>query len=446
MELIHAVSKENDYWRIEPVCQKPAEDGEAVEISREYRQTVLGFGGCFNEIGWDILQKVDKSERKQFFDELFLEENCGFNTGRVPIGANDFSMEWYSCDDKKEDYELTGFNIERDKSHTIPYIREAMKRCPRLEVFASPWSPPVWMKTKQVYNYGTLKQDQRVLQCYAEYFLKFVRAYREEGIAVTQIHVQNEPMADQKFPSCKWTGEEMRDFIRDHLGPAIQKSDMDTELWVGTINGPFVDFMMPGYSAPFSEFYDQFLNTVLCDEKARSYITGVGLQWGGKHVIAETTLSYPELRYMQTESECGDGQNTWEHAEYIFRLMWFYFHYGVERYMYWNMALPAGGTSAWGWSQNSLVTVDEETFKMTYEPEFYVMKHISKYVKKNAKVRTVKGHLASNTIAFENQDGSIVILLGSNMNASRNVTVRVDDLHFSAEIEPHSIHTFFIKK
>ena len=126
MELIHAVSKENDYWRIEPVCQKPAEDGEAVEISREYRQTVLGFGGCFNEIGWDILQKVDKSERKQFFDELFLEENCGFNTGRVPIGANDFSMEWYSCDDKKEDYELTGFNIERDKSHTIPYIREAM--------------------------------------------------------------------------------------------------------------------------------------------------------------------------------------------------------------------------------------------------------------------------------------------------------------------------------
>lgn len=442
MNIKHIMSTDNNFWREGKVSTKLG--SEVLELTGESKQKVLGFGGCFNEIAWEVLQKTSKEDRAIFFEELFGEENCAFNMGRVPIGANDFSLEWYSCDETADDYELKDFNIERDKEYTIPYIKEAMERQPGLELFASPWSPPTWMKTRKAYNYGTLRMEEQVLRSFAKYYIKFVEAYREEGVNITQVHVQNEPMADQKFPSCKWTGEEMRDFIKYYLGPEIKKSGLELELWVGTINGPFVDFMMQG-GAPFSEFYDQFENTILSDEKAREYITGIGFQWGGKHVIAETAASYPEFRYMQTESECGDGVNSWEHAEYVFRLMWFYFYYGVERYTYWNMALPEGGVSTWGWSQNSLVTVNEETGKISYQPEFYIMKHFSHFVKKGARVKRTKGHWTSNSVVFENPDGTLVILVASNRNQAYEFTFQDGKNSFSAMIEPHSIHSFVIQ-
>ena len=318
-----------------------------------------------------------------------------------------------------------------------------MKYQDAFTLFASPWSPPTWMKTKKAYNYGRIKMNVEVLKAYARYFVKFVKAYEEQGIDISQVHVQNEPMADQKFPSCLWSGENMRDFIKYYLGPEFEKSGLSTEIWLGTINGPFVDFMM-AQAAPFEEFYDQFANTILSDYEARKFITGVGLQWGGKHVMQQITESFPELRYMQTESECGDGHNTWEHMEYIFNLMWFYFRNGAERYTYWNMALQDGGISTWGWEQNSLCTVNKETGELVRQPEFYLMKHLSHFVKKGAKVLTTKGHWTSNTIAFENEDGSIVLIVGSNMNNERTFEFAHNGESFTAVIPPHSIHTFYL--
>ncbi|MDO5294571.1 MAG: glycoside hydrolase family 30 protein [bacterium] len=444
MSIIHIASYEGDCWKTEKVREKE-ENWNCVELTGEQGQEVLGFGGCFNELGWEALQMVSEEERKKFIDELFTEEGCGFNYGRVPIGANDFSLEWYSCDDVADDYELKHFNIDRDKKYTIPFIKEAQKRQKELTLFASPWSPPTWMKTKRAYNYGRIRMEEKVLNAYANYFVKFVEEYGKEGIPVSQIHVQNEPMADQKFPSCLWSGEDMRDFIGGYLGPAVKKAGLDTEIWLGTINGPFVDFQMPGVSAPFSEFYDQFAGTILSDEKAYSYITGVGLQWGGKHVIDQITASYPEKHYMQTESECGDGENSWTHMEYTYRLMWYFFRHGVERYTYWNMALQNGGISTWGWTQNSLCTVNPETKELTLQPEFYLMKHLSHFVKKGAHYLPTKGHMTTNTIAFENPDGSLVLVVGSNMNRDREFTFEHGKDSFSATIPAHSIHTFVIK-
>ena len=442
MQIKHIVSRENSCWQQGEIRKESGVD--TLRLTGRKNQTINGFGGCFNEIAWDALGKVSEEDRTAFLDELFKEENCAFRVGRVPVGANDFSLEWYSCDETDGDYELKHFNIERDKEYTLPYIKEALKRQPELMMFASPWSPPTWMKTKKVYNYGTLKMEDRILDAYARYLLKFVEEYEKEGVDIRQIHIQNEPMADQKFPSCLWTGEQMRDFIKNYFGPVVQKSGRDTEVWVGTINGPFVDFMMGPGSAPFSEYYDQFENTILCDKEARKYITGLGFQWGGKHVIEQTVLSYPELRYMQTESECGDGRNTWEHAEYIFRQMWHYMRHGVESYLYWNMALPEGGISTWGWTQNSLITIQEDTGKITYQPEFYLMKHFSHFVKKGARVLETAGRWASNSIVFENPDGRLIIIVGSNMNQTRTFYFEDGERSFSATIEPHSLHTFVI--
>src|SRR5690606_39121357 len=111
--------------------------------------------------------------------------------------------------------------------------------------------------------------------------------------------------------------------------PALEESKLDTELWLGTINGPFLDMML-GQNPTFEEFFDRWVNTILSDQKAYEYIDGVGLQWGGKHILAQLHLSYPEVRIMQTESECGDGANSWDHMEYVYNLMWQYFQNGAE--------------------------------------------------------------------------------------------------------------------
>lgn len=435
----HRKSTEQACWQMGEFCSETSED--VLTLTGKKKQTVRGFGGCFNEMGYDALLRLPEEKQEEIFSELFGEENCNFTLGRVPIGANDFSLEWYSCDEVEDDYKLEHFTIDRDKRYTIPYIKRAMKYQPDLELFASPWSPPIWMKTKRAYNFGRLRKEEKILNTYADYYIRFVEEYRKEQIKVNQIHVQNEPMADQKFPSCLWSGEEMRDFIRDYLGPKVKAYGNELELWVGTINGPFVDFSMGVQGAPFSEYYDQFENTILSDKETRSYITGLGFQWGGKHSIAETVLSYPELRYMQTESECGDGANTWEHAEYIYRLMWHYFYNRAESYMYWNMVLPEGGVSTWGWSQNSLFTVGED-LTLTYQPEFYMMKHFSHYVKKGAVVLETQGHWASNVVAFENPDHTLVLVVGNNMNHDRIFSFSSGEKSFSAKIEAHSIHTF----
>lgn len=441
-KITHIRSLEGNCWQEAAVTAEQYED--TLEVTEERKQQVWGFGGCFNELGWDALQKADPKAREAFLDQLFLKENMNFNYGRVPIGANDFSLEWYSCDETRDDYDLKDFSIERDKEYTLPFVKEAILRQGEdFFLFASPWSPPTWMKTKPVYNFGTIRMEEKVLQAYAKYFVRFVEEYAKEGVKVKQVHVQNEPMADQKFPSCKWNGEDMRDFIKYYLGPAVKESGLPLEIWLGTINGPFMD-MMFGESTPFSEFYDQFINTVLSDKVARGYLTGVGLQWGGKHVLEQLEASYPEMRMMQTESECGDSKNSWQHMEYIAGLMWQYFRHGAERYTYWNLALLEGGVSSWGWVQNSLCTVNPETGELKLQPEYYLMAHYSRFVQPGARYAGVKGHLGANGVAFENPDGSVVIVVSSNMNQGRDVTFKVKGQSFSAVIEPHSLHTFVI--
>ena len=439
----HIYSTDKNYWLEGQIQNIEYED--TLEITSETKQTVKGFGGCFNEMSWDILKKVDESTQKEILDNLFTEQGLNFNVGRLPIGASDYALQWHSYDETDGDLELKDFSIKRDEEYLLPYLKEALKRKPEMSLFASPWSPPTWMKTKKAYNFGTLSWDEENLKSYANYFAKYVEEYKKAGIKIEQVHIQNEPHADQKFPSCMWTGKEMRDFIKNHLGPVFEEKGIDAEIWLGTINGPFVDFQLPGYGAPFSQFYDQCVNAVLSDKEARKYISGAGFQWGGKHVIGQVALSYPEIRLMQTENECGDGRNTWEHAEYVFGLFWHYFIHNVESYVYWNMVLPKGGVSTWGWEQNTMITIDPETKEVAYEPEFYIMKHFSHFVKPGAKRIVTKGHWTSNAVVFENPDGEIVVIVGNAMDNDREFTLKHNGKSFSTSIKAHSVNTFCVQ-
>jgi len=417
-----------------------AAGADTLELTGERAQTIEGFGGCFNELGWIALQKLPQGERDRVLQELFSQEGCNFNFCRLPIGASDYAAEWYSHNEHDGDYRMEHFSLERDYQYLIPYIKAAKALQPELELFASPWSPPTWMKFPKAYNSGRLRMEPEVLEAYALYFKKFVEAYKAEGLPIKQVHIQNEPFADQKFPSCVWDSEQFRVFIRDYIGPLFEKEGMDTEIWLGTLNGP--PEMSFGFGGMSLNSYTRYLDNILFDEEARKYIAGVGYQWAGQHVIAKTRKSFPELRLMQTENECGEGRNSWEYAEYIFNLVMHYLQNSVTAYTYWNMVLEPGGTSTWGWHQNAMVTAAEG--KAVLNPEFYVMKHYAHFIKPGAVMLGTRGHWSATSCAVENPDGSIVVLAYNALDRERLFTYKGPDGTFGAALPPRSFHTFVI--
>lgn len=428
------------------IASGSADGVKGIAVTGERQQHIRGFGGCFNELGYIALKALPEQEQAGIVRELFSPEELNFNTNRTPIGANDFASTWYSYDETPGDYELNDFSVERDNDAVIPYIKLAQAHQPEMQLFASPWSPPTWMKYPAVYNYGRIVDTPENLQAYARYFEKYVRAYAEKGIHVDQIHVQNEVFADQKFPSCKWTSEQLRVFIRDYLGPHFEKSGLDTALFLGTLNGP-EDMAWTAAPGMVLDNYHRYVDNILFDDEARRYISGIGYQWAGQQAIARTHESWPEIEIMQTESECGMGANSWEYAEYVFHLVQHYFAHGATAYVYWNMILEPGGLSTWGWPQDSLFTIDTQTKTVTRNPEYYVMKHYSSVVRRGATRLAVSGRYAPQASVFENPDGSRVIVVQNALERAEKFAYtdpQNPEASFSVTLQPRSFNTFVL--
>jgi glucosylceramidase len=255
--------------------------------------------------------------------------------------------------------------------------------------------------------------------------VKFAQAYAAEGITIHQVHVQNEPNSDQKFPSCLWTGELMRNFIRDYLGPAFREHNLDCEIWAGTIEKPD---------------YVAWAHTILADPEARKFISGVGYQWAGQGAVQRTHASWPQPGLMQTENECSDGKNTWEYAGYVFDLLQHYITNGVNAYVYWNAVLQPTGLSTWGWNQNSMFTVDPKESTLIRNPEYYVMKHFTAFVRPGARRMQLAGAMAGMAVAFEERDRAVVVLHNPLPEPSA-VRVKVRGNSFALSLPAESMHT-----
>ncbi|KGI00484.1 glycoside hydrolase family 30 protein [Oenococcus oeni] len=428
-------------------------DPETIEISEspdfqltgKQLQTIRGFGGCFNELGYQPLSKLKEDEQQQIYRDLFSPEELNFHFNRTPIGANDFAETWYSYDEVDGDYNLENFSIDHDKQTLIPYIKNAQKYQPDLELFASPWSPPTWMKFPKVYNFGRIVMDSDNLQAYADYFVKYIKSYEQQGIHIKRICPQNEVFADQKFPSCVWSSDDLKVFIRDYLGPTLERSGFDTEIFLGTLNGPEdMSFTATGVKL---DNYNRYVDNILFDDEARKYIKGIGYQWAGQHAIERTHESWPELELIQTESECGFGENGWDYAEYVFHLVNHYFTAGATAYTYWNIIL-GDSISTWGWHQNSMFSINSETHEVTRNPEYYVMRHYAHYVKPGAKVLETTGHFNSMGKAFRNPDGEIVVVVQNALTRELPFTFADPenaDKSLKATLSPNSFNTFVIK-
>jgi glucosylceramidase len=405
-------------------------------------QTIDGFGSCFNELGWTSLSELSDVDREAIMKELF-EPGTGanFSICRMPVGANDFSRNWYSYDETAGDFELNNFSIANDKETLVPFIKNALKYRPDLKLWASPWSPPVWMKYNRHYacqndltpdrkgREGTnmFIQEDAYFQSYALYFAKFIEAYRNENIPIFMVMPQNEFNSCQVFPSCTWTASGLKKFVGEFLGPQMQK--LGVELMFGTLERPNT----------------LLVDTLLQDENCRKFLKGAGFQWAGKDAIGKIHADYPELKMYQTEQECGDGANDWNYCLHAWELLKHYLNNGANVYDYWNISLEKGGMSHWGWSQNSLITVDTQNKTYSFTYEYYLLKHASHYVLPGA-VRLATSGSFSDLLAFKNLDESYVLIIHNDKETDFKPIIQVGQYQIAPLLKPDSFNTIVISK
>ncbi len=413
-------------------------------------QVIDGFGACFNELGWDALSLLSEDDRSRVLHDFFGSDasgktSMGFTHCRMPIAANDFARGWYSYNETADDFEMNNFSIKRDESSLIPYIKEAQKHQPNLTLWASPWSPPSWMKTnghyaQNVYSDSSKSnglsadrvvlegqdgfiKDARYYKAYALYFKKFIESYRQRGIDVSMVMPQNEFNSNQVFPSCVWTPEALAEFI-PYLHEAI--SPLNVELFFGTLERPDTQLFELAYAHP----------------QVKSAIEGIGFQWAGRDAVKFLNYDHPELKLYQTEQECGDGKNDGRFARYTWDLMRDYMESGVNVYEYWNMALVKNQASSWGWKQNSLITVDPVTKSYHFTPDYYTLKHVCHFVKPGARrvdAQSWTGY--DNALAFTNTNGEQVLIIQNDMPEAMSVRIGISGAVLKAKLPANSLNS-----
>lgn len=404
-------------------------------------QEVSGFGGAFNEKGWVALSVLPPGERDAVIKALFdPEQGARFNICRVPIGASDYSVSRYTLNETVADYEMKHFSIDRDRENLIPYIKAAMRFRSDLQVWGSAWTPPTWMKTSGAFDGGSMKDDPKVYQAYALYLARFVEAYRAEGIDLFAVAVQNEPGIERNYPTCLWTPEQFKTFIRDYMGPLFTERQVDASIMLGTHE-----------EGDFGRF-----PRLLEDPAVSQYVSMTGFQWGGVESVSLMRKYFPGKQIYQTETECGNfywkegydpnrPQNDWDYGVYTWNKIKEYFDRGINAYMLWNMVLDEEGKSIDAvspWPQNAAITVDKSTKQVTYTPMFYAFKHFSYYVAPGA--RYVSTGSSENAVAFLNPDGSLVIQLQNPDETSRTVSINVDGGTLTADLPAMSWSTLVI--
>jgi glucosylceramidase len=361
----------------------------------------------------------------------------------MPIGANDFATEAYSYDETDGDFDLNHFSIEHDRQTLVPFIHAAQRYQPKLRLWASPWSPPSWMKRNHFYAeakaYPGMKengirpdqighegedmfiQEPRYFDAYARYFGRFIDAYRAEGIELGMVMPQNEFNSAQNFPSCTWTAGGLARFLH-YLGPEMKKRDV--EVFFGTLE----------------RGDPKLFEAVMADRKAAPFIKGLGIQWAGKNALPAIRREFPALSIYQSEQECGDGKNSWSYTSYCWQLMKHYFRHGACAYMYWNISTDQGGMSTWGWPQNSLVSVDPATKTFRYNHDYYLLKHLTHFVDVGANLIETTG-TCDDALAFLNSNGTVVLLVRNELPHPQLLQVKVSDRTIAVELPPDSVGT-----
>lgn len=386
--------------------QAPENPGGAVLFidSTVQYQTFLGFGGAFTEAASNTLDKLPLSTRQEILKAYFSAEGHGYRLCRTHINSCDFALGNYAYNEVEGDVGLQSFSLARDQQSLIPMIRKAMELSGGdLNLFASPWSPPAWMKTTGQMNFGgKLRPEYR--QAWADYYVRYIEEYAKLGIPIWGLTVQNEPEASQTWDSCLWTGEEERDFVRDYLGPTLQKAGL------GHIKIIIWDHNR-------DRLYER-AKIVLDDEEAARYVYGVGFHWYCGDFFDNVQLThdaYPDKHLIFTEGcqEGGPHLGEWGLGERYARSIIEDLNRWTVGWVDWNLLLDeTGGPNHVGNLCSAPILADTATGKALFQSSYFYIGHFARFIKPGAKrLGLAKTSDAITATAFQNTDGSLAVVV-----------------------------------
>jgi glucosylceramidase len=408
-------------------------------------QTMVGIGGALTDASAETFYKLPEAARQEFMTAYYdPEKGIGYTLGRTNIQSCDFSSDSYAYVTDK-DVSLKSFNINHDLKYRVPFIKEAIKAAGgKLTMFASPWSPPAWMKTNNdVLHGGKLRPEYAA--AWANMFVKFIGAYQKQGIPMWGVTVQNEPMATQRWESCIFNANDERLFIKNHLGPTFHKSGLaNTKLIAWDHNRDMV--------------YQQ-ASTILEDPEAAKYVWGIGYHWyetwTGSAMrfvnVKRVNDAFPNTHLLFTEGcvEKFDMKRVddWSLGEKYGYSMINDFNAGTCGWTDWNVLLDEkGGPNHVGNYCFAPIIGDTQTGKLIYTNIYYYMGQFSKFVKPGARrVAASASRDKLSSTAFINADGKLVVVVMNSSDDKVNYLLWIKGKAASVAALPHSIATLIVK-
>jgi glucosylceramidase len=385
----------------------PTDGGELKRVFTDHSKTFQeweGFGGAFTESAAHVLNGMSREKQKIMMEAYFhKEKGIGYNFGRTHINSCDFSLENWACCEQ-EDPELNTFNLERDKTQIIPMIQWAKDLTDEdILLFSSPWSPPAWMKTNGEMNNGG-KLIDKYRESWALYYCRYIQHMEKEGITVSALTVQNEPAATQVWDSCVYTAEEERDFVRDYLGPTLEREGL------GHIKIICWDHNR-------GEAFNR--GRIMFDDRAASsYVYGVGIHWYMGDNYDDLKLVhdvYPDKKIWFTEGcqEGGPHRGDWAVGERYGHSIINDINHNTSAWCDWNLFLDeTGGPNHVNNLCSAPILGDKVKDEVVFNVSYYYMGHFSKFIKRGAKrFALVTSSDDLEGTGFLNPDGSRAVVL-----------------------------------
>ncbi len=427
---------------LEPLPQ-PDEEFPTVVVDPDKRfQWIEGIGGALTDAAAETFARLPAEAQQRLLTAYFdRTQGIGYSLARTHINSCDFSSDSYAYDTQPGDVELRAFSIEHDRRHRLPFIKAALARAGEpVKLFASPWSPPAWMKTNgDMLHGGRLKPEYR--EAWARYFVRFVQEYEKEGVPLWGLTVQNEPMATQTWESCLFTGEEERDFVRDHLGPALAKAGLSRlKLMIWDHNRGILY---------------QRAKAVLDDPAAARYVWGTGFHWYvGDHFenVRMVHDAWPDKALLFTEgtpaSFTPEGLAEWKWGEVYGRSLIHDFNDWAAGWTDWNLLLDErGGPNHVGNFCLAPVHGDTRTGELTFTSSYYYLGHFSRFVRPGARrVAATSNDDDLLATAFVNPDGALVTVVMNATDADKDLGLWVAGRRARTRSPGHSILTLVLRR
>ena len=428
-----------------PGAQPPEGDISVFVDPTKTFQTLLGIGGAITDASAEVFAKLSPKEQEHllraYYDPV---DGIGYTLARTTIHSSDFSSGSYTYV-AEGDAKLDTFSVAHDRAYRIPLIKRAIAAAGgRLMTFASPWSAPASMKTNgSMLQGGKLRPE--FADAWARYYTLFIRAYEKEGIPIWGITVQNEPMAKQRWESMIYSAEDERDFLKNHLGPVMDKAGLgDRKIIVWDHN---------------RDLMTQRARVIFDDPDASRYAWGMGFHWyetwaGGAPMFANVGAvhrAWPGKHLLLTEATV-EGYDparlqSFANAERYGTALINDFNNGAEGWTDWNILLDEkGGPNHVGNFCFAPVHADTRTGELTFTPSYWYLGQFSKFIRPGAhRVEAASSRSNLLATAFANPDGSLATVVMNSTDKAVDYRLFVGKDEAKVSIPAHAIQTLVVR-